>query len=123
MNITLAIKKIYPELIFNTDFNVTDKWNWPILTWNNIEIPQPTQAELETAWIEVEKEQNLALLKQEKATAINKIASLSDQLNLTAWITDMLVDLEIKRNPAFANEPWVIESKAKLNEIKSILNK
>jgi hypothetical protein len=39
-----------------------------MLYWNNKNIPQPTQEELETAWIEVEKE----LKEQERQANIRK---------------------------------------------------
>lgn len=56
MEIYLAIKHIYPTLT-DKDFNVMDnnQWEWPYIKWYNKEILQPTQAELETAWVEVEK--------------------------------------------------------------------
>lgn len=60
--------------------------------------------------------------KLQKKEAIEKIASLSDQLNLTAWTLDIVVDLLAVNNPELLEHPWIIASKTKLNEIKTILN-
>lgn len=40
---------VYYHVVDNND------WVWPILSWHNDQKTQPTQAELETAWVEVEK--------------------------------------------------------------------
>lgn len=62
-------------------------------------------------------------MKVEQKEAILKIASLSDQLNLTAGTLDLVVDLLAVTNPELLEHPWIIESKSKLNKIKTILNK
>lgn len=61
--------------------------------------------------------------KEQKKEEIEKIASISDQLNLTAGTLDIIVDLLAKDNPELLQHPWIIESKNKLNSIKEILNK
>jgi len=62
-------------------------------------------------------------IKLEKKEAIEKIASISDQLNLTAWTLDIIVDILAVDNPEILQNPWIQQSKVKLNEIKNILNK
>jgi len=61
MELTRTIEYIYPNLEFHIDYIVRDdnQWEWPYILWYNKEITQPTQAELETAWLEVEKIQKL----------------------------------------------------------------
>jgi len=39
-----------------------------------------------------------------------------------AWTLDIIVDLLAINNPELLTNPWIIESKSKLNEIKTILN-
>ena len=53
MELSLAIKHIYPSLT-DVDFLVQDDGNWPYIKWYNTEIPQPTQAELENVWAELQ---------------------------------------------------------------------
>jgi hypothetical protein len=52
MEITLAIKYLYPTLEFWKDFQVLDdnQWAWPYIIWNTEDPTEPTQQELETAW-------------------------------------------------------------------------
>ena len=57
MNITATILYIHPTLEFWVDFEVVDNWSWPVLTWINEAVEQPTQEELDAAWIIVEAEQ------------------------------------------------------------------
>ena len=114
MNKVLAIKNLYPNLT-DKDFMGFDRWNWIEIDWYNTEIPQPTQEELELAWIEVEKLQQAEIIKEEKAKAIENIATITDQLNLIATVLDTITS----ENP----DPVIInEAKAKFNEIKNILN-
>lgn len=68
--------------------------------------------------------------KLQKSDSINKFLWSHDkldaaikQINLLWWVVDLLVDEEIKRNPDFANNEWIINSKAILENIKQILNK
>ncbi len=122
MWVTESILYIYPNLTME-DFEVFDDGKWPYIKWHNKEIEQPTQEEIEIAWIEVQKLQQAEMIKKEKAEQIGQIASISDQLNLTAWTLDIVVDLLAETNPEILEHPWIIESKNKLNEIKNILNK
>ncbi len=90
-------KKIYKWCTLNADFSITE-----------------TKEYLENINIE---------LKQEKKEAIAKIATITDQLNLTAGTLDLVVDLLAQTNPNLLENPWIIESKEKLHWIKDILNK
>jgi len=100
MEIALAIKYIHPTLEFWIDYKVEDHWNWPVLTWYNTETLQPTQPELEIAWVEVEALQEAEQTKKDKRTAILEVASIPDQLNklaetleiLAEWNTDTRLD-------------------------------
>jgi len=56
MNIAKAVLKINKNLDDN-DFIVEDHWQWQVLLWKSDNIQKPTQAELETAWAEVEAEE------------------------------------------------------------------
>jgi len=56
MNKAQSILYIYDDLINWKDFEVFQNWEEQLIKWHNKEIKQPSQAELETAWIEVEKE-------------------------------------------------------------------
>lgn len=106
-----------------TTFTITDEEkalinNWATFTYNNwIVIWDKTIAE--EALVNSKTEE----IKAGQKEAINKIASLSDQLNLTAGTLHIIVDLLAMQNPELLVNPWIIESKRKLNEIKNILNK
>ncbi len=80
MEIALAIQNIYPTLIRWTDYEVMDdnQWEWDYIKWLNPEIPQPTQEELETAWVTVEAEIN----EQER------------QANIRQDISDTIIDFK-----------------------------
>ena len=117
MNIALSVLYIHPSLIPEKDFTVIDNWSWPELTWLNKTIPQPTQAELESAWLEVEKLQQDAITKQEKAESIAKIATLTDQLNMLAIIMEEMV---LERSTI---TPTMQKGLDMTNGIKNILNK
>lgn len=70
-----------------------------------------------TRFLERQKEKEdkfIMQLKLEKKEAINKIATLSDQLNLLATVLDILTK--------WNTDPIILESKAKFAEIKTILN-
>ena len=62
-------------------------------------------------------------IKEKKAKDINDKATLSDQLNLMAWIIDVLADELIKINPELEQNPLIIQGKNMLSEIKVILNR
>lgn len=107
MNLIESILQIYPTLQFNRDFVIEDHWNWPILTWLNEEIKQPTQSELDSAWIIVQQEQEIIKLKKQRSVDINNIATLSDQLN------------EIMET-AFATIQFVAQDKPEILEVPAI---
>ena len=115
MEITLAIKYIYPDLEFWTDFEVLDdnQWEWPYIKWYNKDIIQPTQEELLSAWVEVEKiqkkeeiiksfntkvkEYNSAYPIEEQKLFAQKISKAEKVL---AWWDDVYIS-------AIANAKWV----------------
>ncbi len=55
MEIYLTIKYIYPS-ITEEEFQVLDdnQWEWAYIVWNTTKITQPTQAELDSAWAELQ---------------------------------------------------------------------
>jgi len=118
MNTIDTILHIYPNLEHWVDFIVENHsdGNWDIITWYNKEYTLPTQADLETAWIDFEKAQDLVKVKKGKSEAIDKVASLSDQLNLMASVLDTLTS-------ATPDQAIINNAKAKFAEIKTILNK
>ena len=124
MEYTLAIRHIHPTLEFGKDYEVIDysDWNWPQIKWYNKTIPQPTQAELDTAWIVVQQEEQAQLDKKQKSERINLEATLSDQLNLLAENLNLAIDELAKINPAILQTPSVIAGKNVYNGIKTILN-
>ena len=71
MEIRFAVLHIHPTLQDEIDYTVQDFWNWPQLTWLNTQITEPTQAELETAWIACEKEIDITA-KLRRLQDINK---------------------------------------------------
>jgi len=118
MDIVKSIEHLHPTLVFWDDFIVSNdsQW-WPdLIEWITTEYTQPTQAELDTAWAELEIIQQAEQTKIEKKMAIAKVASLSDQLNLIASVLDTLT--------SEAPDPTIIAwAKAKFSEIKTILDK
>ena len=80
-----------------------------------------TQTDIDLALVKKQAELELEAIKKEKANQINKIATITDQLNLTAWTLDIIVDLLAINNPELLNNPWIIKSKQALNWIKEIL--
>ena len=59
--------------------------------------------------------------KQDKEDVL-AIASLDEQINLTAWVLDVVVDTIAGDYPSILTNEWVIASKAKLAEIKEIIS-
>jgi len=116
MEIALAIGYIYPDLIRWTDYEVLDdnQWEWPYIKWFNKTIKQPTQAELETAWVEVVLLQEAEESKKAKKEAILNILSETDQVNLLATVLDIVTE--------WTTDPVILNAKSKFNEIKAILN-
>jgi len=119
-----AIRHIHPTLEFGKDYEVIDNsdWKWPQIKWYNTTIPQPTQAELDTAWIAVQQQEQIELLKKQKSEQIHTIATLSDQLNLLADNLNLVIDELAKTNPNILLNPSVISGKNVYNGIKTILN-
>jgi len=90
MNISQSILQIYPALEFWIDFIVIDNsdWKWPQLEWYNTEITQPTQAELETAFMELEIIQN----KETKIKEFKQIEAEAREKRLSYITLEMLDD-------------------------------
>ncbi len=88
MEKTLAIKYIHPTLEFWIDFEVRDdsQWEWPYIIWYNQEITEPTQEELESAWILCEKE-------IEVTQKIQRMEEINKEL-LELWGSNALVSYE-----------------------------
>jgi len=125
MNITQSIQYIYHTLEFWKDFIVEDNsdWKWPYIEWYNKKITQPTQAELKKAWKQILAIQKAEQLKVQKKIEIDKLATLSDQLNLLATNLNLVTDELIKTSPALATNPSVVQGKKVLTWIKTILAK
>ena len=81
-----SISYKYPELNIWIDYSIIDNWDWPHIEWYNKEIAQPTQAELESAWVGCEKEMAITE-KVKRMDEINK-----ELLNL--WGSNALVSYE-----------------------------
>ena len=82
--------------------------------WNSIQINYDDWS-FETKW-KGSKELNEVNIKDKKREEILKIASLTDQINLMAWVLNTLTD----KTP----DKWIIqEAKDKFAKIKSILDK
>lgn len=124
MEITLAIRYIHPTLN-NNDFMVMDDNNgkWPYIKWYNKEIKQPTQAELTTAWDQVLLIQKATEDKLFKKEAINKIATLSDQLNALMEFNYAIVNFISKTSPDILEVPTIKQWLQLREEIKAILVK
>jgi len=105
-----AILHINWFLIQTVDFDIID-WQ---LTWYNPTIPQPTQAELETAWVEVEAIQQAEAIRQAKSEQIAQIATLTDQLNLL-WRTAYKLT-------EWSTDPEIIEARQAYEAIQAVLN-
>ncbi len=91
------------------------KWNEKILVTeqnkNSLEWYKFVQEELSEA----------DRIELEKKSAIEQIATLSDQLNLLASTLEIVVSYIEVDKPEIANEPIIIQSRQVLNWIKSIL--
>lgn len=86
MDITQSILYIHPTFKFWVEFKVINdwQWNWDIITWITTDHTQPTQAELDAAWVEVEKKQRLS----EIGNRMREINYQILQLGGTAQILD-----------------------------------
>jgi len=88
MELTLAIKYIYP-ILTDEDFSVLDdnQWEWPYIVWLNEKIEQPTQVEMETAWIEVLKIQEKEIIEKEFQETIKTFTEWYSQAEIDTWVT------------------------------------
>jgi hypothetical protein len=118
MELTLAIKHLYPTL-WDEDFMVLNdsQWEPDYIQWKNQEITQPTKSELDTAWSEVEAIQLVEQAKKQKAIDIEKIATITDQINQLALIMEEMVLERETISPTMQNGLDMT------NWIKNILNK
>lgn len=116
MDITKSIEYLHPTLVFWKDYIVSDdnQWEWPYIVWHNKSIKQPTQAELETAWVEVQALQQAEQTKKDKRKAILEIASETDQLNMIAEVLNTITS----ETP---DQAIIDNAKSKFTEIKAIL--
>jgi len=83
----------------------------------------PTQAELDALKVTQTNNAKLEAIKKQKSADINKLATLSDQLNLLAINLNLVLDEQIKTSPALATNPNVIQGKKVLSWIQTILTK
>ena len=90
MEIYLTIKHIYPS-ITEEEFQVLDdnQWKWPYIIWNTTNYTQPTQAELDAAWVECEKKTRLQEIWKEMKAINEKIVQL---WWASQFITDNVLD-------------------------------
>ena len=114
MDYIKIIKHIYPALVFWKDFLIQWDLENPDITRYNTTIPQPTQAELETAWVEVEAIQQAEAIRQAKSEQIAQIATLTDQLNLL-WRT-------VYKLTEWSTDPEIIEARQAYEAIQTVLN-
>jgi len=61
-------------------------------------------------------------IKQQKKEAIDKIASLSDELNLLAHSLEVTIDIIAINNPEILVNPTIIKAKDVFSKIKVILS-
>ena len=118
MNLEQTILHILPKwFIGSWEVNGSEitKWN---VDWHT----QPTQAELDAAWIEVEAKQALEAAKQAKSEQIAKIASLTDQLNNMAASIEAIVDVLKVTHPDIDFHPAIANWRTVYNQIKTIRN-
>lgn len=112
MEKTLAIKHIHPSLIPWVDYIVEDvEQN---IKWYHSTIIEPTQTELEAAWLEVQAKQALEESKAAKSAQIQQIASLTDQLNLLWAVVYKLTE--------WSTDPEILAARTKYEQIQAILN-
>lgn len=81
MNLALAIKQLFPAADLLNDFLIRDDCdgNGPYIAVWNLPDPQPTQTELEAAWLEVRK--------KEKIEELNKACEVAIEAGFTSSIT------------------------------------
>ena len=80
-------------------------------------------AEISDEWVVVSTETivNKIATDKEKAKVL-EVASLYEQVNLTAWVLDIVVDTISSDYPDILTNEWVITSKTKLEEIKTLIS-
>jgi len=117
MKLLDTMQRGFIEYVQWIDYEVVDNSDgkWPVLVWYNKELNQPTQEELRSAWVEVEKKLKLEELKKQKSEEINSIATLSDQLNLLADVCYILTE--------WNTEPKILEARKILENIRVVINK
>ena len=97
MEISLTIKYLHPTLEFWVDYVVLNDWKeWDsdYIKWYNTDITQPTQAELESAWIELQEKENKLLIVKEYKNIQTQIVGIKQELQ------------EIEDTYATYNEQW-----------------
>ncbi len=72
MNIADCILYLYPNAKLFVDFEVMDRGAGPYISMWNLSAPQPSQAELEAAWLPALKSKKVAEIKSEAARRINE---------------------------------------------------
>lgn len=120
----LSTMRTFEKFTEYVDYYVVDNSDgkWAMLVWINKEIPQPTQEELEKAWVEIQKEQEIMALKEEKRLAIEKIATLSDELNTMMEAIYETVIFTSKDKPEILELPAIKAGLELREKIKNILN-
>lgn len=117
MDINKSIKKIYPELEFDKDFIVFDNSDGKgqQIKWLNKKVKQPTKAELEKAWIEVEKEIKAEQIDKETRETI--FAKYSDNKQRTLLMKAMSGDTtEFQKMTTFVTQT-LAEGQAKKDKL------
>ena len=118
MNISQSIQKIHPTLQFDKDFivfnNSDDKGQQ--LKWLNKTIKQPTKAELETAWVEIEKEEKKQEIDQETSKKILEKLGVGDWIEYVIQRLDTIIDNEIRKGTASEEMLKVATKVAKIRE-------
>jgi len=110
MNLEQTVLHILPKWFIGS-------WEWnnnQIIKWDISWHIQPTQAELETAWAEVEAIQQAEAIRQAKSEQIAQIATLTDQLNLL-WRT-------LYKLTEWSTDPEIIEARQAYEAIQAVLN-
>ncbi|WP_019908299.1 XkdW family protein [Paenibacillus sp. HW567] len=101
MNISLAIIFLFPKADPILDFEVWDNGDGPYIAVWNLEVPQPTEAELQAAWeayLEAESNKLTELTEVEKLQKENTLlkaqnAALSERAD---FIEDIIAEMAMK---------------------------
>ena len=118
MNISQSIQKIHPTLQFDKDFivfnNSDDKGQQ--LKWLNKTIKQPTKAELETAWVEIEKEEKKQEIDQETSKKILEKLGVGDKMEAVIQQLNIIIANEIEKGTANTDMIKVATKVTKIRE-------